>query len=340
MSMNARIEAIAYYLPTQIETNADIHQQHPDWSVDIIGRKTGIEQRHIAPKNEFSSDLAIQAVEQLIQESRLTLEKVDYLVVCTQTPDYAIPTTACIIQHRLGLSHHVGAFDIQLGCSGYIYGLSVVKGLIASKQAKNVILITADTYSKIIDPNDRSLRMIFGDGATATWISDQGVDTEIGEFAFGTDGSGFDKLWLPNSGMHTKSRDHQYLYMNGPDIFNFTLKRIPEIIRMYFEKNNICDSDIQHYFFHQANKHMLSHLRNKLQIEAERFYINLQDIGNTVSSSIPIALRMAKKQGILRKGHQLLLCGFGVGLSWGATTITWHHEENNEENRTNMAKSS
>jgi 3-oxoacyl-[acyl-carrier-protein] synthase-3 len=256
---------------------------------------------------------------------------------CTQTPDYILPTTACVLQHRLGLSTSCGALDFNLGCSGYIYGLGLAKALIDSGQASKVLLLTADTYSKLLNPADKSVRTIFGDAAAATLIVASEQESLTGPFVYGTDGAGAQNLIVPAGGMRRaadpqaelvpddsgNARTMNDLYMNGAEIFNFTLRVIPTAISQLLERAGIGQEDVDLFVFHQANRFMLEHLRRKLKVPAEKFVIAMEDIGNTVSSSIPIALREAQERGQLPPGSLVMLVGFGVGYSWGATLIRW-----------------
>lgn len=329
--MKAYIKALAYYLPGTIVTNEKLVAEFPEWTVDKIADKVGVNNRHIAGEETISS-MALNAAEKLFQENQeIMREDIDFVLVCTQSPDYFLPSTACIVQDKLGLPKTCGAFDFNLGCSGYEYGLATAKGYIAAGIAKNVLLITAEAYNKHIHPRDKGNRTIFGDAATATLISIDGF-AEIGDFVLGTDGSGAENLIVRTGGMafpekandltfdeNGNPRSSDYLYMNGAEIFNFTLRVVPKMVRQTLEKNNLSSEDIDLYVFHQANNFMLSHLRKKLKISEDKFFINMAEIGNTVSSTIPIALKDAQNEGIL-KGN-ILIAGFGVGLSWGATVL-------------------
>lgn len=329
--MAAFIKAISYYLPETIVTNDELVADFPEWTVEKIVEKVGVKQRHIAG-DEKISDMAVMASEKLFSENPdIDRKSVDFVIVCTQSPDYFLPSTACLVQTRLGLTTKCGAFDFNLGCSGYEYGLAVAKGFIEAGIAKNILFITSEAYNKHLHPRDKGNRTIFGDAATATLVSDKGF-AEIGEFVLGTDGSGAENLIVKTGGMaHPEKADDlvfdedgnphssDYLYMNGGEIFSFTLLTVPKMVRQTLEKNGLTKDDVDLYVFHQANKFMLNHLRKKLKIEEDRFFINMENIGNTVSSTVPIALADAKEQGIL-KGN-VLIAGFGVGLSWGATIL-------------------
>ena len=335
--MNAKIKTISYYLPEEILTNDNLAEIYPDWTADKIFDKTGISKRHISHDGETALDLAIHACTALFQEHEVDPESIDFILLATQSPDFLLPTTACILQDKLGIPKSAGALDFNLGCSAYIYGLAIAKSLVASNVAKNVLFVTSETYSKHIHPMDKSTRTIFGDGAAATLVTESDVE-KIGAFALGTDGSGYENLIIPTGGLRKPRNDdskreilddsgsirtEENIYMNGPEIFNFTIRVVPKCVREVLAKNNMEAEDIDLFVFHQANKFMLDYLRKKLRIPEEKFYVNLSNIGNTVSASIPIALSMALAEGRIRKGDKIMLVGFGVGLSWGATIIQW-----------------
>ncbi len=322
--MEAYIKHISYYLPTNKLSNEDIAVQFPEWDSEKIIQKIGIKNRNISDKDEFTSDLATEAINTLCIEHKLDKSEIDYLIVCTQSPDYFLPTTACIVQNKAGLSTNCAAIDINQGCSGYIYGLSLAKGLVVSNIAKNVVLVTAEMYSKYIHKNDKGNRSIFGDASTATLISNNGM-YRIGEFSLGSDGSGYENLIVKNGGMkNNKSLDitepnDNNLFMNGPEIFNFTAKAVPDLISKTLEKNNENIESVDSFIFHQANTFMLEYLRKKINIPKDKFLIDMEDYGNTVSSTIPIALQNRIKKSLGE--NTFLLAGFGVGYSWGAVVI-------------------
>ncbi|MCD8385592.1 MAG: ketoacyl-ACP synthase III [Bacteroidales bacterium] len=331
--MMSYIKALSYYLPEAIVTNADLHQEFPEWDPEKIAKKIGINSRHLAAKDETAGDMAYKAAERLFAESGIKREDIDFVMLCTQSPDYFLPSTACVLQHRLGLRTDIGAFDFNLGCSGFVYGMSIAKGLIESGQAKNVLLLTSETYNKYIHPSDKSNRAIFGDAAAACVVSDTGV-AEIGGFVFGTDGKGAENLIVKTgaskhpekSGVETVDEEEHvwhedYLYMNGGAIFNFTLEAVPQLRQQVLEKNQLADSDISLYVMHQANKYMLNTLRKIMGIDKDRFYIQMESVGNTVSSTLPIALKECIDKGTVKQGDTVMIAGFGVGLSYAGTIL-------------------
>jgi len=329
------IKAIEYVLPEEVVTNEQLAQLYGDWTAEKILIKTGIASRHVVSEGECASDLAEKAARKLFESGVVVPEEIDFILLATQSPDYQLPTTACILQDRLGIPQTAGALDFNLGCSAYIYGLAMAKGFINTGIAKNVLLITSETYTKHIHPLDKSTRALFGDGAAATLISDDGH--EIGNFDLGTDGSGIASLIIPAGGAklprsevtaeekedNGSIRSQDNLFMDGTEVFSFTIRVVPQSVKNILEKHNLALEDIDLFIFHQANKFILDFLRKKIKIPQENFYVNMQDIGNTVSSTIPIALKRAEEDGRLHKEDKVLLIGFGVGLSWGSTIITY-----------------
>lgn len=320
----AAIKAIEYYLPPAVLTNEQLAVDFPDFPADKIFDKTGIIKRHICANNQFSSDMAISAANKLFDSNQIAKEDVDFLIFCTQTPDYLLPTTACIIQNALGLNKSVGAIDINLGCSGFVYSLSIAKGLIESKQANSVLLLTADTYSKLMEKSDKSVRTIFGDGAAATLISRVDYNRPcISSALFGTDGSGSMNLCVRGRGIRTYEENSvdPFLRMQGPEIFSFTLDTVPKSVAQLLSRENLAMTEIDLFVFHQANQYMLEHLRRKIGIPAEKFLLAMDFCGNTVSSTIPIALKEAQKRKELGGCNKVMLVGFGVGYSWAASIV-------------------
>jgi 3-oxoacyl-[acyl-carrier-protein] synthase III len=337
--MTAEIRGIEYYLPPHTLSNEDLAVEFPEWSIAKIQAKTGIAQRHIAAPEECSSDLAAAAAHKLFHSGVARPSEIDYLLLCTQSPDYFLPSTACLLQDRLGIPTHAGALDFNLGCSGFVYGLGLAQGLIQTGQASNVLLITAETYSKFIHAKDKSVRTLFGDAAAATLVSAAPETSDLKPaYVFGTDGKGGQNLIVPAGGLRRRSsaetavevaddngntRSADNLFMNGAEIFNFTLLAIPECVRQLLCRSGRQLEEIDLFVFHQANQYMLDHLRKKLKIAPEKFYLWLAGCGNTVSSTIPIALKNAAADGVLTPGKLVMLVGFGVGYSWGATLVEW-----------------
>ena len=329
----AYIKGISYYLPEKVVTNEELIKEFPEWSVDKVAKKVGVYSRHIAGKNETAGDMAEKAALRLFDEYKISPSEIDFVLLCTQSPDYFLPSTACILQNRLGIPTTAGAFDYNLGCSGCVYGMAMAKGFIAGGIAKNVLLLTAETYNKYLHPSDKSNRSIFGDGAAACLISTEGI-AEIGEFSLGTDGSGAEKLMVKTGSArchqptgnsviddegHTRFDD--YLYMDGGGIFNFTLDAVPAMMKDILLKNSMTNEDVDYYVFHQANKFMLNTIRKVCVLPKDKFYVNLEETGNTVSSTVMIAMKQCLNAGTIHKGMKVMVSGFGVGLSWGGTIL-------------------
>lgn len=329
----AAIGPISIHFPERLETNEQLQAAYPNWDLKLIGEKTGIESRYIAAEEETAADLAVAAAEKLFAEHAVERSTIDFVLLCTQTPDYPLPTTACLLQDRLGLSTSCGCLDFNLGCSGFVYGMAVADGLIQSGVAKNILLITAETYSKYIDADDRSLRTIFGDAAAATLI--QASDTQsLTGFQFGTDGSGADTLLVGEGGSRPtkdaikprhRKRWKSRLYMDGPSLLNFTVVAVPNLVEEVLELAKLRDADIDLYLMHQATRKMLELLQTRLKLDDSRLPIRLEHCGNTVSCTLPILISQLRADGSLQPGTRSLLIGFGVGWSWAgcAWQETW-----------------
>jgi 3-oxoacyl-[acyl-carrier-protein] synthase-3 len=333
----AAIGPVAIHLPEKVEDNDFLASQFPKWDMGLIYSKTGIRRRHIAAPGECSSDLGVAAAEKLFAQHGVDRDTIDFLLLCTQTPDYPLPTTACLIQDRLRLRTSIGALDFNLGCSGYIYGLSLANGLIQTGAARRVLLITAETYSKFIDPTDRSLRTIFGDGAAATLV-EASEEPSLGSFVFGTDGSGGNMLMVaaggarrPADAIQSRKRRRwpSSLYMDGPELVKFSLDVAPPLVEKVLSQARWSRDKVDMYLIHQATLFMLNHLRERLSLDREHTPEALEQYGNTVSSTIPILIHDLRRSGRLQPGKQTLLIGFGVGLSWGGCVWaeTWSPRE-------------
>lgn len=334
--MKAIIKAISYYLPEKILTNDDLRDQFPDIRMEDLTRLTGVKERHIASENETSGDLAAKSAQKFFEEYDVDKDEIDYLILCASMGDYITPPTSCILQDKLGLKKNIGTFDFNQGCTGYIYGLSVAKGLIESGQAKNILLLTAETISKKIHPEDKSNRAIFGDGAAATLISATEKKQGIGDFVFGTDGRGHENIIIKHGGAkfpypETISDDYKDSYgnvkndacffMNGSEVFTFSVSHAPKMINNLLQKASIKKEEVKLFILHQANRIILETIFKKLGIRDDQAFYCLEKWGNTVQSTIPVALKEAINQGRVQPGDKLVLAGFGVGFSWAATMV-------------------
>lgn len=324
--MGISISKIATYLPSKAVSNEELSREFPEWSVDKIAEKTGIQNRHIASDDEFASTLGVRAAEKLLAEfdDEFVL-KIDALIVVSQSPDYFLPGIASSIHLALNLRKSIPSIDLNQGCSGYVSGLGLAKGLIESGQAKRVLLITTDTYSKYLGQSDKSVRTIFGDGATATVVETSVTSSkDVNSFIYGTDGSGAQHLIVQYGGLkepiHNSVEQQSLLHMNGPEVFNFTLQVAKQSVADILAKANLSMEGVDYFVFHQANAFMLRHLREKIGIPEAKFPILMADFGNTVSSTIPMALNKMMDATSMG-GKKVLLLGFGVGLSWAGCLV-------------------
>ena len=331
--MGCKIDRIEYYLPEYVLTNDELAAQFEDWNSRKIERKTGVRERHIAASEETSLDMAVLAAERVLSGS--DRDDIDFVINCTQTPDFILPGNAGILQDRLNLRSDIGAIDLSLGCSGFVYGLSIARGLIETQTASRVLLVTSETYSKLMHPQDRVNRTIFGDGAAATIIASDEREG-VGQFVFGTDGSGAECLTVPRGGFRSpydpEAKEvesgssgittENHLYMNGPEIFNFMIERVPALFDATLDRNSLRKDDLGYVVLHQANRYMLEYARTKIDVPTEQFHNDLLHTGNTVSSTIPIALKDASTGDKIGDGDRVFLAGFGLGLSWSGTIVT------------------
>jgi 3-oxoacyl-[acyl-carrier-protein] synthase-3 len=337
-ALRARLVAVASYLPQGQLTNEMLVREFPDWTPEQISDKTGIHSRHMAAAGEFTSDIAVKAAERLFAErAGLRREDIDFIMLMTVSPDYLLPFTAGIIQSRLGIPARAGALDSTLGCSGYVYGVGLAAALAESGRAKRILLLTGDRFTAYTEQGDRSVKALMGDAGTASLI--EAVDEEeagrpgrgglIGATDYGTDGSGAMNLVIRTSAMRGFLGDERVqatqptFEMNGPEVFNFTLGTIGKHLTGFLSDNGLTVDDVHLFIFHQANVFMLQHLRRKLGIREDRFAIHMASVGNTSSSTIPLALDAALRAGRIGPGSRIVLTGFGVGYSWGSVLVEY-----------------
>jgi 3-oxoacyl-[acyl-carrier-protein] synthase-3 len=317
------IKYISYYLPETSIDNFELSKLNAEYTPEKIKDKVGISRRYRVSPNQLASDLGIEAANKLFFEHKVDKSSIDFLLYCTQSPDFYLPTTACLIQEKLGLNTNCGALDFNLGCSGFTYGLMLAKSLVNSNIAKNILLVTAETYSLHIDSNDISNQSIFSDAAAATLITNED-DNVICEFDFGTDGKGANNLIVNKGALRNRNLNSNIpssLYMNGPEVYKFTLFSIPILVNNILKTNNLLFEDVDLFIFHQASKVVLESLKKKLKIPEEKFFNCIEFFGNTVSSTIPIAIKQAQIEKKITKGTIVLIAGFGVGYSWSGTII-------------------
>ena len=316
--MKTTIKKIEYYLPNVTENGQDLLNDNPDWSIEDIQSKTGIYQRHIATEEDMI-EMARLATEKLF-DNGVNRDVIDLLILVTQSPAYPLPTSACILHGKLNLKKSCMAFDVNLGCSGFVYALAMCSSLIESGIASSGLIVCSETYTKYIDSSDRTCRPLFSDGAAAVLIA-KSSDDKIGPFELGTDGSGAEYLIVKPNVDEPSLPDK--LYMNGSQVFMFTMNRVPKCVDALLDSSAINLNDIDMFIFHQASKLVIENLIRRLELDEEKVFVNYKNVGNTVSASIPIALKDAAIQGRLKEGDTVMLIGFGVGLSWGATLVRW-----------------
>ena len=314
------LRGIGTYLPERTVGNDELIERF-GWDRKFLEEKLGIYERHIAAEDEGAAAMGVSAAESLFSRfPALQRDEVDLLIVCTQNPDYGLPHTSALVQDRLGLPTTTACFDVGLGCSGFVYGLAIVRSMLETLGLTNALLVTSDPYSKVIDPSDRGTSPLFGDGSAASWIASDGAGGTIGEFTFGTDGAGARNLIVEPDAEGTRC-----LSMNGRAIFEFMLERIPADLQACTARNGLTADDIDLFVLHQASAHMLGYITNRMKLDPARVPIHLKNTGNLVSSSIPFALDRLARNGELA-GKTTLLSGFGVGLSWGSTVLRFSND--------------
>lgn len=307
------IEKTTYFLPENIVSSKELADLH-DFSEDFILSKIGVSQKRVSGDEQTSGFLAIQAVKKLVEQGQDATE-IDIIILITQTPDYILPPVSYLLHKEFGFRKNIPVLDINMGCSGYLYGLSTIKSMMKELGLSKGLLVTTDTYNKIIDPSDRATSPIFGDGASASLISNNPL-YNIGKATFQSNGEGFKHL---TAGGVDQSKDRA-LHMNGRQVFSYVLKNVPKNIKDCLELNGLEKRDVQSWVFHQASKYMLEELSKELELDQSEVVIDLLNTGNLTSSSIPVALaNHVFNQDKYPK--RIVLSGFGVGLSIATTVL-------------------
>ncbi len=332
----ARLQSIAVAVPDRVVTNAELAAAHPEWRMSEVALRSGVESRRWCEPGETALDLGVTASQRLLAQAGLDPSDIDAVLFCTQTPDFVMPANACLLQARLGLPTSTPTIDFTHACSGFVYGLYLAKALVESASARRVLFVTAESYSKWFNANDRGPATLFGDGAAAALVS-EGPEG-ISPVALGTDGKGAGIFCVPAGGArrprsaesaveradpYGNRRTPENLLMDGAAVLAFVGRVIPEFVRRFMAESGETWDTIDLVVFHQGSRLALESLAERLQIPREKVFTNLESVGNTVSASIPIALWDAHAAGRLRPGMRVLLVGFGVGMSWGACTIRW-----------------
>jgi 3-oxoacyl-[acyl-carrier-protein] synthase-3 len=333
-----RIVDIAVGLPDAVLTNEQMCVENPEWDMTKVAGRSGVLSRHIAAAGETALDLALAACRHLLSRSPDLLTVVDGLIMCTESEDYPLPPDGCVLHGLLGLRQDCFVTDINLACSGFAYELALARGLMATGMCHNILLVTAETYSKKINPRDRSSRVLFGDGAAVTWLSDNPGPGNVVDVLCATDGTEYDKFVIPAGGdrmpisadtalEHEDDngnwRSQQDIHMDGLGILTFATAKVPKQVKELLHRNQLTVDDIDLFVFHQASALVLDSLARLLRIPPGKVFTNLEQLGNTVSSSIPIALHDALGDHLIKPGSRVLISGFGVGLSWASALLAW-----------------
>jgi 3-oxoacyl-[acyl-carrier-protein] synthase-3 len=330
---NASLLDIEYFLPDTIDSNCLLGKLHPQWNIDRTEEKTGVFRRHITKVGETAHDLALQATKNFFKRRPMLREKIDAIITCTQSPDYVIPSNSFLLQRDLNLNHNILAFDYNLACSGYVYGLFMAKSFINSGYVKNILLVTADTYSKYINQDDRSTRILFGDGATASWIGDpisnkvNPLISNFDDFIFSSEGENWDKFTIKigasrNPTSNENIFQHNKISMSGIQVINFLNHRVIPQVKDLITRNKLEVDKIDQFFLHQASLLAIESFRYKLKISSDKSFSNIENIGNTVSSSLPILIKDFFSKRDIPKDGKIILCGFGAGLSAASILAT------------------
>lgn len=318
------IKAVDYYVPEKVVTNDDLSnivETNDEW----IATRTGIRRRHLST-GENTSEFCIEVGKKLLSKTNTNPEDIDLIIVATITSDYSTPSTACLVQEALGCVN-AWAFDLSAACSGFVYALSVADKFVKSGQYKKVLVFGAETLSKIVDWTDRATCVLFGDGAGGALVEpseDSGVIDED-MHSKGEDGlklTGGERK-VRNMVCNPEEENKNYLEMDGRAIFNFATKTVPKSVSILLERNNLTVDDIKYIVPHQANSRIIEVVAKKLKTTMDKFFIDVDEFGNTSAASIPIALGHMDSKGLLQKGDYIIITGFGGGLTWGSTLIKW-----------------
>ena len=314
-------------LPDRVLTNADLEKM-VDTSDEWIASRTGIRERHIAADDEYMSQFATRAAEQALSSAGLLASQVDLIICATVTPDMPIPATACIVQDRLGATG-AAAFDLAAGCSGFIYALAVAERFVASGDYRAVLVIGAELLSKFTDWRDRTTCVLFGDGAGAVVLTAGEAPYGVLASSMHADGSMADFIYVPAGGTRepaserTVAERRHFIRMRGNETFKMAVRSMEETSRAVLERAGLTPQDVTLFIPHQANRRIIDAVGSRLGLREDQVYVNIHRVGNTSAASIPVALDEATRQGLVRKGDNLLFAAFGTGLTWGAAVCTW-----------------
>lgn len=325
--LNAVITGWGFYVPPKVLTNADLEKM-VETSDTWITERTGIKERHIAGEGEFTSTMSTKAARRALEKAGLAPRDVDAIVVATATPDYLFPSTAALVQDQLGATR-AAAFDLSAACTGFIYGLSVARGLITSGTAKTVLVIGAETLSRFLDYKDRATCVLFGDGAGAVVVEASNASVGIESTVMRTDGSKGELLYIPGGGSRHPAADDSkknglhYIKMAGNEVFRLAVTNMAEAADQAIREAGLRQEDIDLFVPHQANVRIIDAVARRLKLDPSKVFVNIQRYGNTSAASVPIALCEAAEQGKVNRGNKILMVAFGAGFTWGAAVVEW-----------------
>ncbi|MGD9857037.1 MAG: 3-oxoacyl-ACP synthase III family protein [Planctomycetaceae bacterium] len=324
--LGVQVLSCGSYVPDQIVTNEDLHARHgfdPDW----IMQRSGIaERRHLA-EDLATSDMCVEAATRAIRAAKVDPQQIDLLVVGTSTPDYQMPSAACIVQEKLGLD--APAFDVSAACAGFMYSLVTAAQFVATGNSNYALVVGADTLSRITDPGDQRTHPLFGDGAGAALLTRGGPHQGLICYQMGSDGSGVQQLVIPHGGSRHRSTPESILTrddcvkMDGRSVFKWAVRMLTDTIELVLEKSGMSPNDVSLYVLHQANIRIIDSAMEQLGVSPDRVFVNLDRYGNTSAGSIPIVLDEALQAGRIERGDTVLICGFGSGLTWGTGLMRW-----------------
>jgi 3-oxoacyl-[acyl-carrier-protein] synthase-3 len=327
--INAVITGTGAYAPDRVLTNQDLEKM-VDTSDEWIFSRTGIKERHVVEDGETNSDLCLHAARNALEMANVSPEELDMIIIGTVTPDYTLPSTAAILQRKLGAAN-AAAFDVVAACAGFLHSLSIAKGFIDSSGFRKILVIGSEVLSRVTNYEDRSTCVLFGDGAGAVVLEAQDGSEMTGVLSsyLKADGTKTELLWIPVGGSanpinkDTVQGIERYISMAGNEIFKLAVRAMCDAAIKSIEKAGITTNDIAWLIPHQANIRIIDSVAKRLQIPSEKVYLNIEKYGNTSAASVPMALDEANRKGLLKKGDYILMVAFGGGLTWGATLIRW-----------------
>lgn len=325
--MGIKIVAIGSYIPEKVLTNIDLERM-VETSDSWILERTGIKERHLASPEEATSDLAYRAALRALTKANMSPDQIDSIIVATASPDYLFPATACIVQSKLG-AQRASCFDIEAACPGFIYALEIARGLLCIPDYRNILIVGAETLSRLVDFSDRNTCVLFGDGAGAAIVTRDSSESDILASFLKGNGEVHHLLMLPAGGSRNPASEStirekgHYIKMQGKEVFKYAVTGMQEAAEKVLEKAGLSATELDWFVPHQANIRIIEATRERLNVPPEKVYVNIERTGNTSAASIPIALAEMEERGLLKRGHLVLLVSFGAGFVYGATLLRW-----------------